>query len=109
MFISCSDALGGDVVLEPYLITLKEDAVAYTGFRHAGTELIYMLSGKVVYRHGDQSYPLDPGDSRCSIPRPCTAPRRCSNGQRPISRSSCTGDPVPVNAFQGNFFLQLTL
>jgi transcriptional regulator with XRE-family HTH domain len=56
-------ALGGDVVMEPYLITLKEDAVAYTGFRHAGTELIYMLSGKVVYRHGDQTYPLNPGDS----------------------------------------------
>jgi len=56
-------ALGGDVVMEPYLITLKEDAVAYTGFRHAGTELIYMLSGKVIYRHGDQTYPLNPGDS----------------------------------------------
>ena len=56
-------ALGGDLVMEPYLITLKEDAVAYTGFRHAGTELIYMLSGKVIYRHGDQTYPLNPGDS----------------------------------------------
>jgi transcriptional regulator with XRE-family HTH domain len=56
-------ALGGDITVEPYLITLKEDAVPYTGFRHAGTELIYMLSGKVVYRHGDQTYPLDPGDA----------------------------------------------
>ena len=56
-------ALGGEVVMEPYLITLKEDAVAYTGFRHAGTELIFMLSGKVIYRHGDQTYPLEPGDS----------------------------------------------
>jgi transcriptional regulator with XRE-family HTH domain len=56
-------ALGGDITIEPYLITLKEDAVPYTGFRHAGTELIYMLSGKVVYRHGDQTYPLEPGDA----------------------------------------------
>jgi transcriptional regulator with XRE-family HTH domain len=56
-------ALGGEVVMEPYLITLKEEAVAYTGFRHAGIELIYMLSGKVVYRHGDETYPLGPGDS----------------------------------------------
>jgi transcriptional regulator with XRE-family HTH domain len=56
-------ALGGDITIEPYLITLKEDAVSYTGFRHAGTELIYMLSGKVVYRHGDQTYPLEPGDA----------------------------------------------
>jgi transcriptional regulator with XRE-family HTH domain len=56
-------ALGGDFTIEPYLITLKEDAVPYTGFRHAGTELIYMLSGKVVYRHGVQTYPLEPGDA----------------------------------------------
>jgi len=55
--------LGGDVTVEPYLITLREDAVAYTGFRHAGTEIIYMLSGKVVYRHADQTYPLGPGDT----------------------------------------------
>jgi transcriptional regulator with XRE-family HTH domain len=56
-------ALGGDVVVEPYLITLREDAVPYTGFRHAGTEFIYMISGEVVYRHGDQTYRLGPGDS----------------------------------------------
>jgi transcriptional regulator with XRE-family HTH domain len=55
--------LGGDVTVEPYLITLKEDAVSYTGFRHAGTEIIYMLSGKVVYRHADQTYALGPGDT----------------------------------------------
>jgi len=56
-------ALGGDVVVEPYLITLREDAVPYTGFRHAGTEFIYMLSGEVVYRHGEETYRLTPGDS----------------------------------------------
>jgi transcriptional regulator with XRE-family HTH domain len=55
--------LGGDVTVEPYLITLKEEAVPYTGFRHAGTEIIYMLSGKVIYRHADQTYPLEPGDT----------------------------------------------
>ena len=57
-------ALGnGDMVVEPYLITLKEEAVPYTGFRHAGTELLYMLSGSVVYRHGDQTFQLNPGDT----------------------------------------------
>jgi transcriptional regulator with XRE-family HTH domain len=56
-------ALGGDVVVEPYLITLREDAMPYTGFRHAGTEFIYMLSGEVIYRHGDQRFRLRPGDS----------------------------------------------
>jgi transcriptional regulator with XRE-family HTH domain len=56
-------ALGGDVMVEPYLITLREGAVPYTGFQHAGTEFIYMLTGKVVYRHGEQTYTLAPGDS----------------------------------------------
>ena len=37
--------LGGDIVVEPYLITLTEEAAPYTGFRHAGVEFIYMLSG----------------------------------------------------------------
>jgi transcriptional regulator with XRE-family HTH domain len=56
-------ALGGDVAVEPYLITLSEEAVPYTGFRHAGVEFIYMLSGEVIYRHGERSYHLRPGDS----------------------------------------------
>ena len=56
-------ALGGDVVVEPYLITLEQDASPYTNFRHAGAEFIYMLSGEVVYRHADRTYHLRPGDS----------------------------------------------
>jgi transcriptional regulator with XRE-family HTH domain len=56
-------ALGGDVVVEPYLITLQKDAVPYTGFRHAGTEFIYMISGEVIYRHGESVYHLKPGDA----------------------------------------------
>jgi len=55
--------LGGPVVVEPYLITLHEDAVPYTGFHHAGVEFIYMLTGEVVYRHGDATYHLRPGDA----------------------------------------------
>lgn len=55
--------LRGDVVVEPYLITLKENAVPYTGFQHSGTEFIYMLSGEVNYRHGSDIYHLGPGDA----------------------------------------------
>jgi transcriptional regulator with XRE-family HTH domain len=55
--------LRGDVVVEPYLITLKEDAAAHTGFRHSGIEFIYMLEGQVDYRHGSELYHLEPGDS----------------------------------------------
>jgi DNA-binding XRE family transcriptional regulator len=55
--------LGGDTVVEPYLITLQSDAEAYTGFKHAGIELIYMLTGEVVYRHSEQTFRLKPGDT----------------------------------------------
>ena len=56
-------ALGGDVVVEPYLITLKETAIPHVGFQHAGVEFIYMLEGEVVYRHGDRLHRLTPGDA----------------------------------------------
>jgi transcriptional regulator with XRE-family HTH domain len=56
-------SLSGEVTVEPYLITLKADAEPYIDFRHAGVEFIYMLSGKVRYRHADRSYVLEPGDS----------------------------------------------
>lgn len=52
------------VVVEPYLIVLTggEDDVFPT-FQHDGIELLYMLEGKVEYRHGDQTFLLEPGDS----------------------------------------------
>lgn len=56
-------AIRGDVGMEPYLITLAETAVPYTGFRHAGCEFIYMLTGEVIYRHAEHNYHLRPGDS----------------------------------------------
>ncbi len=56
-------ALRGEVVVEPYLITLRDNAVPYTGFRHAGVEFIYMLEGELTYSHGADSYSLGPGDA----------------------------------------------
>ncbi len=50
-------SLSGDIVVEPYLITLSEDAEPYALFQHDGVEFIYMLTGKVVYRHADKLYP----------------------------------------------------
>lgn len=55
--------LGGAVACEPYLITLTEDAAPYTAFQHEGTELIYMLTGEVMYAHAGNSYHLKPGDT----------------------------------------------
>jgi transcriptional regulator with XRE-family HTH domain len=56
-------SLVGDLAVEPYFITLSEEAAPYTAFQHAGTELIYMLSGRVAYRHADKTYELGPGDT----------------------------------------------
>jgi transcriptional regulator with XRE-family HTH domain len=56
-------SLAGDIGVEPFLITLKRDAQPYTSFRHAGVEFIYMLSGRVRYRHADRTYTLEPGDA----------------------------------------------
>jgi transcriptional regulator with XRE-family HTH domain len=54
---------GKSVSVEPYLITLTEESEVFPIFQHSGMEFIYMLEGKVVYRHADRTYPLDPGDS----------------------------------------------
>jgi len=56
-------SISGEIVVEPYLITLTEEAQPYTLFQHAGVEFIYMLTGKVLYRHADKAYPLVPGDA----------------------------------------------
>jgi transcriptional regulator with XRE-family HTH domain len=56
-------ALRGDVIVEPYLITLNEGAMPYTSFAHGGVEFIYMLEGEVDYRHGGEVYRLAPGDA----------------------------------------------
>ncbi|MGH6736911.1 MAG: helix-turn-helix domain-containing protein [Methyloceanibacter sp.] len=56
-------SISGDIVVEPYLITLSEDAEPYAQFQHDGVEFIYMLSGKVIYRHADKLYPMAPGDA----------------------------------------------
>ncbi len=51
------------VVVEPYLIVLTTDSDRFPAFQHEGIELLYMLEGRVGYRHGEQIYDLEPGDS----------------------------------------------
>lgn len=51
------------VVVEPYMITLSKESDTFPTFQHGGLELLFMLEGAVDYRHGDQVYPLKPGDS----------------------------------------------
>ncbi|RRQ26261.1 XRE family transcriptional regulator [Rhodococcus sp. Eu-32] len=49
--------------LEPVLVTLTDSSEVFPLFQHAGTEIIYMLEGVMVYGHGESEYTLRPGDS----------------------------------------------
>lgn len=51
------------VTVEPYLIKLKAESDVFPTFQHGGTEFLYMIRGVVEYRHGDDTYRLEPGDS----------------------------------------------
>ena len=48
---------------EPFLITMDDASEVFPTFEHPGTEFIYMLHGRIEYRHGQQTYLLEPGDS----------------------------------------------
>lgn len=48
---------------EPFLIALDDSSEIFQRFEHPGTEFIYMLVGKLEYRHGQQTYLLEPGDA----------------------------------------------
>ena len=51
------------VQVEPYLITLSTESDIFPTFQHEGLEFLHMLEGEVVYRHGDQLFAMQPGDS----------------------------------------------
>jgi transcriptional regulator with XRE-family HTH domain len=50
---------------EPYLMTIEEENIdpKQNVFRHPGQELLFMLEGAMDYRHGEDTYHLEPGDS----------------------------------------------
>ena len=50
---------------EPYLMTIEEKKIdpAKNVFKHPGHELLFMLEGKMTYRHAAREYRLEPGDS----------------------------------------------
>jgi transcriptional regulator with XRE-family HTH domain len=51
------------VIVEPYLITLSHEADIFPTFQHGGIETLYMLEGQVNYRHGENVFLLQPGDT----------------------------------------------
>jgi transcriptional regulator with XRE-family HTH domain len=54
---------GPTKVFDPFLITIDHESEVFPSFEHPGTEFIYMLGGKIEYRHGNSTYVLSPGDS----------------------------------------------
>lgn len=56
-------AVRGPLVMEPYLITLDSTSKTFDEFSHAGLEFIYMLQGRVDYRHAGSIFTLSSGDS----------------------------------------------
>lgn len=50
-------------LFDPFLVTLTDASEVFPTFQHPGTELIYMLEGKMVYRHGQHTYTLSVGDT----------------------------------------------
>jgi len=51
------------VSVEPYLILLTEESDVFPTFQHDGMEFLYMLEGRLEYRHGREKYLLETGDS----------------------------------------------
>ena len=49
--------------LETLLMTLTERADAFPLYQHAGTELLYMITGRLEYLYGSSRYLLEPGDA----------------------------------------------
>lgn len=54
---------GPKKLFEPFLITMNDQSEAFPSFQHEGIEFIYMLQGKIEYRHGRHTYRVEPGDA----------------------------------------------
>lgn len=48
---------------EAYMIDMDDASEEFPTFSHPGTEFLHLLEGELVYRHGNQLYPMGPGDS----------------------------------------------
>lgn len=54
---------GPTKLFEPFLITIDSPDATFPVFEHPGTEFLYMLEGRMEYRHGQHTYLLAPGDA----------------------------------------------
>ncbi len=51
------------VIVEPYMIRLTDESDVFPTFQHEGLEYLYMIEGVVEYRHSNEVYLMEPGDS----------------------------------------------
>ncbi len=54
---------GANRRMEPVLVTLLQSTEVFPLYQHAGTELLYILSGKMEYGVGSAEYTLEQGDA----------------------------------------------
>ncbi len=55
--------LSGNAFVEPYLVSLSDEAQPYTTFQHPGLKFLRLVSGRVSYRYGSRTMTLGVGDS----------------------------------------------
>jgi transcriptional regulator with XRE-family HTH domain len=48
---------------EAYMVSMDDASEEFPTFSHPGTEFLHLLEGELVYRHGNQLYHLQAGDS----------------------------------------------
>ena len=54
---------GPEKLFDSYLVEMDESSRSFASFQHKGTEFLYLVSGKVEYRYGEDLYLLEQGDS----------------------------------------------
>lgn len=55
--------LSGNLCVEPYLVRLEAGAPPFADFQQPGLQFVYLLSGRLRYRHGARVLEMSPGDA----------------------------------------------
>ncbi|WP_398494382.1 helix-turn-helix domain-containing protein [Variovorax sp.] len=55
--------LSGNLCVEPYLVRLQAGAPPFADFQQPGLQFVYLLSGRLRYRHGARVLEMGPGDA----------------------------------------------
>src|SRR6266487_6290170 len=75
--------------LETLLVTLTDRAEEFPLYQHPGTEMIYMIAGRIEYLYGDSPYLLEPGDAMQFVGEVPHGPRTLIE----LPSSSCPSSP----------------